>query len=322
MLPSLFPLGEKMSYCNVGFAVLGRLVEVLRRQTYDQAIRTRIFEPLGMHHAMSLPDDALRFRCTIGHVPDPKHPKKLMTAPLTHLSLGQKSAGSTPAMSASDLLKFVAAHLDHGRIGGRRTASQRLLSAASVAAMQRRQVRLQRFSPAGITGWGLGWILLHRGNHKVIGHDGGTIGQYAFLRVSPQQRLAVALLTNGGNATDLYEDLFDELFSKAIRRPEPQLPPVNPALHIKPERYVGRFENIQSSIVIDSHTDALRVTFAPKGELGMTLKDLPIAFMDRDTAMPRTGNSQIDRNTLLFSDVVDDRYAFVQIGLRQYRRVG
>ncbi len=319
LLPSLFPLGTKMSYCNIGFAVLGRLIEVLRRQTYDQAMRARIFEPLGMHHAMTLPEDSLRYRCAIGHVPDPKHPKRLMTAPLTHLSLGQKSAGSTPAMSASDLLKFVAAHLDRGRIGGPKR-SERLLSATSVAAMQRSQVRLQKFAPYGITGWGLGWSLLNRDGHKAIGHDGGTIGQYAFLRVSPQHRVAVALLTNGGNAADLYKELFEELFSAAIRRPEPELPPVNRTLHPKPARYIGRYENIQSSIAIESHAGALRATMASKGELGIALKDVPLAFIDRDTAMPCTGNSQVDRNTLLFSDLLDDRYAFVQVGLRQYCR--
>jgi CubicO group peptidase (beta-lactamase class C family) len=80
LLPSLFPLGAKMSYCNAGFAVLGRIIEVLTRETYDHALRQRIFEPLGMTHAMTLPEDALKFRCTIGHVPDPKHKNRPMTA--------------------------------------------------------------------------------------------------------------------------------------------------------------------------------------------------------------------------------------------------
>jgi hypothetical protein len=61
---------------------------------------------------------------------------------------------------------------------------------------------------------------------------------------------------------------------------------------------------------------------APKAELGQTSKDLPIAFVDRDTAVLRTGRPQLDRTTLLFSGLDDDRYAFVQVGLRQYRRTG
>jgi len=69
MVPSLFPLEAKHSYCNLGFAVLGRVIEVLTRQTFDTVLRERIFEPLEMKHALSLPEDTLRFRCAVGHVP-------------------------------------------------------------------------------------------------------------------------------------------------------------------------------------------------------------------------------------------------------------
>jgi CubicO group peptidase (beta-lactamase class C family) len=317
LLPSLFPLGTKMSYCNIGFAVLGRIVEVLRRETYDHAMRHRIFLPLGMHHAMTLPEDALRHRCAVGHVPDPKDSNRQVVAPYTHLAFGQKAAGSTPAMSAPDLLKFVLAHLDHGRIG----RAGRLLSAPSVAAMQRQQVRLQKNAPIGITHWGLGWVLQNLDGHKVIGHDGGTIGQYSFLRVSPQKRVAVALLTNGGDATSVYKDM-SPIFGDAIRSREPELPPVDPALRIEPERYAGRYENIQSVLSIDEHRGALRASITPKSALGMALKELPLAFVDRETAVPATGNPQIDRTSLLFSDKVEDRYGYVQVGLRQFRRTG
>lgn len=317
LLPTLFPLGTKMSYCNVGFAVLGRLIEVLRRETYDQAMRRRIFRPLGMTHAMTLPEDALRHRCAIGHVADPKNPKRAKVAQFTHLSHGQKSAGSTPAMSASDLLKFVAAHLARGRIG----PGKRLLSAASAAAMQRQQVRVQKYAPHAASGWGLGWILHNFGGHKVIGHDGGTIGQYSFLRVSPEKRIAVALLTNGGDAMSLYKEIVSELFDAAIRQQEPELPNYDPTLRIAPEHYVGRYENIQSTIEIDMQRDALRLSMTPRGEIGTPLTDLPIGFIDRQTVVLRTGNPQLDRMPCLFSELDDDRYTFVQVGLRQYRRV-
>jgi hypothetical protein len=96
---------------------------------------------------------------------------------------------------------------------------------------------------------------------------------------------------------------------------------VDPTLRIDPNRYVGRYENIQSVLSIDEHRGALRASATPKIPFGMTLKDLPIVFVDRETAVPATGNPQVDRMTLLFSDKVDDRYAFIQAGLRQYRRM-
>ena len=62
--------------------------------------------------------------------------------------------------------------------------------------------------------WGLGWIRFGWDGQRLIGHDGNTIGQAAFLRILPEQGLAVTLLTNGGNTRDLYEDLYREIFAE------------------------------------------------------------------------------------------------------------
>jgi len=325
MVPSLYPPGERMSYCNVGFAVLGRLVEVLRRETWDRAMRKRIFEPLGMAHAMTLPEDALRHRCTVGHVPNPKKPKELIVAPLTHLSHGQKAAGATPAMSVEDLLKFAWMHLDHGRAGNR----TRVLSAASARAMQRRQIGLPRHMPFGIDAWGLGWILSDWNGHRVIGHDGGTIGQYSFLRISPTRRIAFVLLTNGGNAIGLYQELADRLFGARIGRREPPIAEPDPSVRIDPARYVGRYENIGQIYTVKAQSgkrerlhSGLTVSVTPKvAAFGGTVGDTPLAFIDTSAAVPRSGNPMFDRTVMQFSAPDDGRSRFLQVGLRQLRRI-
>ena len=67
-----------------------------------------------------------------------------------------------------------------------------MLSAESVKAMQTRQVDLPGLSGIG-DGWGLGWELFDTDQGVVVAHDGGTIGQAAFLRVVPEQGVAIAL---------------------------------------------------------------------------------------------------------------------------------
>ena len=78
--------------------------------------------------------------------------------------------------------------------------------------------------------WGLGWIRFGWDGQRLIGHDGNTIGQAAFLRILPEQGLAVTLLTNGGNTRDLYEDLYRELFAELadVEMPHPLAPPEEP----------------------------------------------------------------------------------------------
>ena len=43
------------SYNNAGLLVLGRLVEVLRGKPYDECLRERLFQPLGLTHAATGP---------------------------------------------------------------------------------------------------------------------------------------------------------------------------------------------------------------------------------------------------------------------------
>ncbi|KOG86018.1 hypothetical protein ADK38_33395, partial [Streptomyces varsoviensis] len=77
----------------------------------------------------------------------------------------------------------------------------------------------------------------------LYGHDGNTIGQSAFLRVLPDQGLAVTLLTNGGNARDLYQELFREIFAEiaGVAMPAPLAPAARPA-PVDAARHAGVYE--------------------------------------------------------------------------------
>jgi CubicO group peptidase (beta-lactamase class C family) len=103
-------------------------------------------------------------------------------------------AGSMLSMRPRDLLTFARMHM----AGGVAADGTRLLSEASVRAMREQQVTLPPIALHG-TGWGLGWDIFGWPGGTVIGHDGGTIGQTAYLRMVPDQDVAIALLTNGGN---------------------------------------------------------------------------------------------------------------------------
>ena len=62
------PLGATWSYCNSGFVLAGRVIEKLTGQTWDAALREKLFAPLGLEHTVTLPEEALLFRTAVGHV--------------------------------------------------------------------------------------------------------------------------------------------------------------------------------------------------------------------------------------------------------------
>ncbi len=318
MVPSLFPLAARHSYCNLGFAVLGRVIEVLTRQTYDQALQTRLFKPLGMEHALSLPEDNLRFRCAIGHVPSTRKKNVWYATKIPYLSFGQKAAGSTPAMTASDLLKFAQMHMN----GGKNRKGEKVLSARSVKAMQRRQIGVQKHSQSSVKGWGLGWFLMDWNGTKLYGHDGATIGQFAYLRILPEKNLAVVLLTNGGDAKALSDEIYHQVFQSLAKTSEPAFPEPesNGRLKIVPEAYTGRFSNMSGVFRFAAGKGGLTISSEINGGGSAFPDNSKLAFVDRQTAVMRTGNKQLDRMRFLFSDLQDGKYQYVASGLRQHKR--
>jgi CubicO group peptidase (beta-lactamase class C family) len=66
-LPQLAPLGEIWSYCNSGFYVAGRVLEVLAGQSYESAAREHVLGPLGMTSSVFFPEEVLSRRFAVGH---------------------------------------------------------------------------------------------------------------------------------------------------------------------------------------------------------------------------------------------------------------
>jgi CubicO group peptidase (beta-lactamase class C family) len=309
------PVGAVMSYCNSGYTLLGRVVEVLRGQTWDAVLRDRLLDPLGLVAAGTLPEEALLWAAATGHLQLPGS-----DAPQPTPQWGVfRSAGPAGLVhcTARDVLAFAQLHLD----GGVTPAGDRLLSERLVQDMQQPQVAIPDTFSMG-SHWGLGWILMDWDGHRVYGHDGGTLGQTAFLRVLPDADLAVALLTNGGgNARDFFEDLFEEVFEELAgvrirRRPEP---PASPP-RVEAADYVGRYVREAAEILIADTGEGLRVTTRNTGGLaalgGDTTADL-VAY-DKDLLLARSATGG-GWTPLAFFDLDADRY--LHTGGRAVRRV-
>jgi hypothetical protein len=226
------------SYCNSGFVVAGRIAEVLRDAPYHQLLRERICTPLGLRRTTVLLGDMLRHRSAVGHVPGPE--RRPMVPPTVVMEYAQAPAGSLTTATAAELVRFVQMHLDDGAAPD----GTQVLSTDSVRAMQQVQTTMPPTSSAPLS-QGLGWLMQEWGGKKVIGHGGGTIAQLSFLQAIPEDRLVVALLTNGVSGGLLWRDLarwlFDEL---ADVQPAfaPKVPAVSPVLNL--ERYAGTYERL------------------------------------------------------------------------------
>ena len=261
-LPFLFDPGTNYSYNNIGFSALGRVIEMIDQRSFDVSLRKRIFAPLDMDHALSRPEDNLRFRAAVGHLPDPKHPDQLIVPKVVYLTIGHKAAGSTPAMTASDLLKYAAVHKNKG-VG---LNGNRILSARSVREMQKPQVTCKdRDWP-----WQVGqpWRLAKWGAVKIYGHPGGTVGQGSDLTICNEKDIAVVCLTNGGNAAEFSRTVVSHVFrSVKVNMFTPPTPAEN--ISVKSEVLVGRFSNVAVTVDITDENGTLMMAATPSGFAGI-----------------------------------------------------
>jgi dipeptidyl aminopeptidase/acylaminoacyl peptidase len=259
------PLGATFSYCNSGYSLLGRMIEKVTGQTWDQALRDRLIAPLGLTHTVTLPEEALLFAAAVGH---DDHDGEL--APVRAWSL-PRSLGPAGLITstAADVLAFARLHLT----GGAGADGTRVLSQKSVAAMAAHHTDLPDKHVLGDS-WGLGWIRFEWDGHRLIGHDGTTLGQSAFLRMLPEDGLAVVLLTNGGHAGELYRDLFQEIFAElaGVTMPRPFSPPPEPApVDVTP--YVGVYERAGVRLEVESRPDGPLLRTALTGPLAELIPD-------------------------------------------------
>jgi CubicO group peptidase (beta-lactamase class C family) len=262
-LPQNTEPGKQFSYCNAGFGVLGRLVEVLRGLPYADAVRRHLTEPLGIDELAFSADEALAFRTSIGHVgPDSLGPQR----PLRNWAVmppSNPAAGNQLAMSARGLLAVARMHLADGRAPD----GTRVLSASSVRRMREPQVD----HPAALGGpsaHGLGWWLERGG---LVEHGGGTTGVSAMLRTSPANGLAAVVLTNsesgGALIGELLEPWFDNLAGVTPSTALPTPPASERVADVRP--YVGRYTNRQHRFEIERDVDGrLWLVDEPAGDSG------------------------------------------------------
>jgi CubicO group peptidase (beta-lactamase class C family) len=319
--PQLFPPGQMFSYNNAGFCVLGRIIEVLRGKPFDQALREHLFAPLGLTHAATDANSAILFRAAVGHLPNPDAGGLPVPAPMWSLVKSNGPAGAMLAMRPRDLLAFARMHLD----GGKAEDGTQVLSEASVKAMREQQVTLP---PLGLMGthWGLGWELFDWPGGLVFGHDGGTVGQSAFLRVVPGKDVAIALLTNGGNPIAVYSEVFGHLLKELadIELPANPVPPAAPE-RIDASRYLGTYANSMGKTEIAQDDDGrIWMTETPLGELAELVGEVEkteLVPLEEDTLIPATPTYGIYLPQVFIGDDGSGRSLYIHSG-RATRRAG
>ena len=181
------PAAQFWSYTNVGWCLLGRVIETVTDAAWEDAMRHHLASA-GMSETTFATNVDTRRRVS-GHEVTAGGP--VPVEPLVARAYGP--AGTTVVSTVTDLLRFADMHLKDSALAGLRTVHA--------------EVPIYGW----LDSWCLGWARFDCEGGPVWGWDGVLNGERSVLRIVPEHQAAVVLMTNGSTGRAMYRSLFADL---------------------------------------------------------------------------------------------------------------
>jgi CubicO group peptidase (beta-lactamase class C family) len=196
----VLPPGTGFSYSNIGYALVGHLIETITGMSWWEAMESILLWPLGIEPTFICGAEGrpLGRPLAIGHSVNTAvgrvRPVKQSLAP------AEAPAGGL-AVSAVDLVALGMTQLD-----GRASA---LLPTVYAEEMRRGVPTAEPFGLADE--WGLGLAVFRGADSTWVGHDGNAGGTACYLRVEPAYGCAIAFTSNSNIGLGMWQELVTEL---------------------------------------------------------------------------------------------------------------
>ena len=166
--------GEKYEYSNLGMGLLGHALSLRAKMSYEDAVKKRILEPLGMKNTVMTLTPEMRTRLAPGHNP--------LGKPTPNWDLSVLSGAGSFRSTPEDMAMFVAANMG--------LKKSNLSEAFALA----HEPRTSAGSP--VMRIGLGWHVLNKDGSEITWHNGETGGYKSFAGFNKKLKKGVVILAN------------------------------------------------------------------------------------------------------------------------------
>ena len=187
--------GQWFAYSNYGTALAGYIVERISGQPFETYIAEHILKPLAMEHSAAvqpLPPALMADYSRGYHYRDGDHQA-------VDFEWIPGAPAAPVRATATDMARFMIAHLNRGRYG-----NARILQEASVDAMHTTQFAHDPW----LMGMGYGFMVSEENGHSVSWHTGGSAHFSSLLALMPEEQVGFFISYNTPVA-DLRQELTD-----------------------------------------------------------------------------------------------------------------
>jgi len=216
--------GKYFAYSNIGYQIMGYLLQELTGKPYAETVRAHILEPLGMTHSDAVFTNDTYKRLAMGYMPlyddRPYNPAEpLIPATWQEYAAGDGSVVST----APDLAAYLRMLLNHGQ-----GPHGRLISEESWRLLTQKAAKVPGEAN---TYYGYGIFSREVEGHHYIGHSGGMTGYSTRMEGDLDSGLGVVALENAPlGPEDIASFALQAVRAAQEGRPLPPLPEEVPVI--------------------------------------------------------------------------------------------
>ena len=200
--------GMRHSYSHPGYTLAGHVVEVATGRRYEDLVRERVFDPLGMRNASFVPTPAVEAELAVPYT-------GVGLRQMEHLLLHHR-AGSHVYASPREMARVIELLSNCGVVDGRR-----VLPAAIID-------RLEQGStlpyPDLVPKYGLGLYVVQTDGVLAYTHGGWMPGHYSVMRYLPGAGAGLVLMTNEAWDDDVAWEIEAEIIAYLQRDVRPAVP--------------------------------------------------------------------------------------------------
>ena len=255
--PPTFAPGDRFSYSNLGYKLVGHVLERVTGMPVHDMLLQRVLGPLGMTRSVGAILEEDRADAAVGYEPllsdRPAHLQSQLAPALWQVS---NVADGSIVSTVADLCAYARVVLAGGR-----GPSGALLEPDRFARWIGPYVDTEERG----TRYGYGWNVVDLGGRRTVRHSGGTLGFESLLAIWPDEGLAVALCLNGYGLRDAIGSYALSVVSAAVgARPLPDpLQPEPPERIADADSIAGRFVGGDRTIELDAADGGLVLRSGP-----------------------------------------------------------
>jgi len=177
-----YPVGYRFKYSNLGFVLLGRIIELVTGNEFAEYMQGNVLEPLGMVNSSFLSSPEIDAMIAMGY--------KIIEGEAEsrpHIDFSELPGDNLYA-TLNDMNEFVKFLFNEGRVGSNQFIRNETLEMMYVDSFSR---------PRDPVPWGLPWELIHLSTNQLAVYHGGDMpGFSTYVGFLPDEKLGFVILTN------------------------------------------------------------------------------------------------------------------------------